>query len=238
MTGTDVAAALAAAGVGPHTLTPGEAASLDQDGYVVLEGLLSARQVTDVRDAVERYVPAARADGTWRTGGTLHLDDVMDAGPAIDRAWASARVLAAAAHVLGGDLQVGRVHYRAPRPGFGAQCLHSEGGAVALVALVDFTADNGATRVLPGTHRLHGRLPVPTSPDVRHPQEVVLACPAGSAIVLDGRLWHSGRRNRSQHVRHALQVTYRRHDRSPSVTVPPLGNETVDRLAPLLALVL
>ncbi len=54
-------------------------------------------------------------------------------------------------------------------------------------ALTDFTEANGATRILPGTHREPG-LPDPVAPRSSIPAEVA----AGSVIVLDGSLWHGG----------------------------------------------
>jgi ectoine hydroxylase-related dioxygenase (phytanoyl-CoA dioxygenase family) len=53
--------------------------------------------------------------------------------------------------------------------------------------LSDFTADNGATEVVPGTH-LAGAQPRPG--DQSHYAIVQACAPAGSVMVFDGRLWH------------------------------------------------
>ncbi len=65
-------------------------------------------------------------------------------------------------------------------------------------ALDDFTADNGATVVAPGSHLWPaGRRP--------QPQELVpVVMPAGSVVVYSGRLWHSAGQNRAQTTRRAL----------------------------------
>ena len=58
---------------------------------------------------------------------------------------------------------------------------------VANVAWIldDFTASNGATVIVPGSH-VHG-----THPDYANPPETVpVIARAGSAMVFDGRLWH------------------------------------------------
>ncbi len=55
----------------------------------------------------------------------------------------------------------------------------------SLWALTDFADANGATRILPGTHREPGR-PDPNRPSI--PAEM----PAGSVLVIDGGLWHGG----------------------------------------------
>jgi ectoine hydroxylase-related dioxygenase (phytanoyl-CoA dioxygenase family) len=77
------------------------------------------------------------------------------------------------------------------------------------VALVDFTPDNGATRVVPGSHRTWS-LTVPREPDIAVADERIITCPAGSAIVFAESLVHSGTRNTSVTTRASLQVTWNR----------------------------
>ena len=67
--------------------------------------------------------------------------------------------------------------------------------------ITDFTEDNGATRLVPGSH-LSGRQPDPTIP---HPVPTVSATgPAGTAFAFDGRLWHGGAANRTRHSRFGI----------------------------------
>jgi ectoine hydroxylase-related dioxygenase (phytanoyl-CoA dioxygenase family) len=111
----------------------------------------------------------------------LHLDGLLEAGAPFDRAWRNDRV---------------------------------DGGsyvATTIVAIDDFTLENGATRVVPGSHR-QLRLHAPKGSDVAFPGERVIAMRAGSALVLSGHLWHSGTRNRSNGRRDALQIIFTRKD--------------------------
>ena len=55
----------------------------------------------------------------------------------------------------------------------------------------EFTASNGATWVIPGTHQRT----VPPAEDARDANAVCLECPAGSMIVFDSTLWHAAGRN-------------------------------------------
>lgn len=67
--------------------------------------------------------------------------------------------------------------------------------------ITDFTDDNGATKVVPGSH-LSGRQPDPTIP---HPVPTVAATGlAGTAFAFDGRLWHGGAANRTQYSRFGI----------------------------------
>ena len=205
-------------GASEEKLTQAETAALDRDGYVVLPGILSAEQIAAARAALDTLIAQARLDPTWHAGGTLHLNDLVNE-PAFDPVWKSGRLLSAMVHVIGFDLRIGSVAYRAPQPGYGAQTLHADymqnyrgeyQVATAIVALVDFTEANGATRVIPGSH-LPGEIAVPSDADTPHPHQRFVTCSAGSAIAFNGHLLHSGTRNASNETRHALQLTFARH---------------------------
>lgn len=187
---------------------------LDTEGYRVLDPLLDDAALAAVRAAVEE---ALERDGPRGPGGTLHVDDL--AAPAAEVVWTAPPLVAAVEHLLGADAARGALHLRAPYPGFGAQALHADFAgppppdaphvAVAIVALVDVAQDGGATRVVPGTHRWNRAAPGNTV-DRTWPGERRVPLRAGSALVFDGHLWHSGTRNGSTVRRDALQVTWRR----------------------------
>jgi hypothetical protein len=195
-----------------------EAATLERDGYVVLPALLDSGQVVSMLGTAEDLLAVARQDPLWQGGGTLHLDDVGHVA-AFAPVWQAPRLTNAVASILGPNARVTRVHFRAPLPGHGAQVLHADwsepivpGGeqvATAIVALVDFTSSNGATRVIPGSHLLP-RVAVPTNPAIAFPTERIVTCAAGDAIVFSGHLRHSGTCNRSTHRRDSLQISFAR----------------------------
>lgn len=234
---TEAEEILAALGVGPAALADAERAALDGDGYAVLEGILGEASVAAMRSSVDGLLEIARRDPTRKHGGTLHLDDILDAGAAFDPALTSPRVLAAVAHVLGADFHVFAAGFRGPRPGYGAQALHADDVpigagdpyrvATAIVPLVCFTPRNGATRVVPGSHRDPVR-DASTEPGTPHPRERIVTAHAGDAIVFNGHLWHSGTKNTSGERRDALQIVFRRRGgRGSGLSVL---NATLDRL--------
>ena len=65
--------------------------------------------------------------------------------------------------------------------------------------VTDFTDANGATLVVPGSHLRNP--PSPGGPRDRHPESVPVEAPAGTAMVLDGRLWHQTGENRTSDER-------------------------------------
>lgn len=77
----------------------------------------------------------------------------------------------------------------------------------AMLCLDEMTAENGATVVLPGTHRIPEEQCVPEDadiPEAKLPAEVprvTVACPAGSAVLFHVNLIHGGGANRSPRPR-------------------------------------
>ncbi len=75
-------------------------------------------------------------------------------------------------------------------------------GALATIALDDFTEENGTTWFLPGSHR---RADEPTE-DEFFADAVRVERPSGSAAFFDPRIWHAGGRNSSGRARHGCTL--------------------------------
>lgn len=74
----------------------------------------------------------------------------------------------------------------------------------ALFCLNDFTRENGATLVIPGSHKL-GAFPSDAAVEKLRQQ---IEAPAGNFIVLDCMLFHSGAPNQTSHDRLAVNHVY------------------------------
>ena len=70
-------------------------------------------------------------------------------------------------------------------------------------ALTDFTAANGATRLVPGSHRADH------SPDYGRPYDSIAAeMPRGSVLIWHGSLWHGGGANTTDTPRVGIAMNY------------------------------
>jgi len=73
----------------------------------------------------------------------------------------------------------------------------------AIWALSDFTATNGATRIVPGSHKYDH------APEYGKDYDAEIATmPAGSVMLFDSALWHGGGANRSDARRFAFSCAY------------------------------
>lgn len=75
--------------------------------------------------------------------------------------------------------------------------------ANAMWVLDDFTAENGATRVIPGSHRW------PRDREPRPGEAVVASAPRGSVILWLGGALHGGGANHTDRVRRGVVMSYR-----------------------------
>jgi ectoine hydroxylase-related dioxygenase (phytanoyl-CoA dioxygenase family) len=241
----DTPAALADLGVGP--LDPTIAATLDRDGFAVVPGVLDEAQMDPIRD---RLAELSKQEGD-RAGlevhqevGTARLSDLVNKGAVFEVFYTHPLVLAGVAHVLEGDLKLSSLNSRAALPGQGHQGLHADWGPLDLAEgfqvcnsiwlLDDFTPENGATRVVPGTHR-SGQSPadVLEDPSAAHPDERLLLAPAGTVVIFNSHLWHGGTTNRTDRPRRAVHSYFtRRHQPQQLDQRAYVRRETRRRLTP------
>ena len=76
-------------------------------------------------------------------------------------------------------------------------------GVTVIWAIEDFTADNGATELIPGSQRWADE-----HPDDRRAPAIAAVMPAGSVLMFDAAVWHRGGANRSAGTRLAISPQY------------------------------
>lgn len=224
--------------------------ALDEHGFAVVPGVLDPEALAQVRGAVDRLTAEEgdRAGSEFaQEAGASRLSDLVNKGPEFDVFHTHPLVLGGIAHVLGGDLQLSSLNSRAALPGEGHQGLHVDWNAAdgtperlggyqvcnSIWLLDDFTAANGATRAVPGTHR--GTLTpgeAMTDPADAHPDQVLLLAPAGTCVIFNSHLWHGGTRNTTDRPRRAVHSYFTRRSRPQQVDQRAhLRPETRERLS-------
>jgi ectoine hydroxylase-related dioxygenase (phytanoyl-CoA dioxygenase family) len=205
---------------------------LDRDGYAVVPSLLSGEDAAAVgsglRDVLDR-TPTGR--NTFEGFSTRRIYALFAKTRAFDALAVHPLLLGVLDHVLGTSYQLSAPTGIEIGPGEQAQVLHTDDGIYPLPrphpevvlnsmwALDDFTESNGATRVVPGSHRWTDRRPI--DPD----ETVTVTMPAGSVLLLLGSLWHGGGANRTQRPRLGVLLEYAagwlRPQENHVIAVPP-----------------
>ncbi len=97
----------------------------------------------------------------------------------------------------------------------------------AMFAIDDFSEENGATLVVPGTHQ---RSPAP-NPSYLQASAIPVLCEAGSMLVFDSTLWHAAGANTSGKDRLAINHQFTRSYIKQQIDyVRALGDELVGTL--------
>jgi ectoine hydroxylase-related dioxygenase (phytanoyl-CoA dioxygenase family) len=195
------------------------AARVCENGFAILERALEPELVEALRAAVERRmaelaVPFGPNDflGTR----TRRLFNLLARDPLFARVPIHEAVLPVVERVLDPECLLSSLTAIETSPGETAQPLHADDGSIPLAkphapitctaiwALTDFTEENGATRLVPGSHRADH------SPrrDERDAPSLPAVMPAGSVLVYHGSLWHGGGANRSGGRRLAILCNY------------------------------
>lgn len=194
---------------------------MQRDGFTVLEGVLAPDEVTALRDEVwrlERALAAAPAANLFEGLHTVRIYNLLAHGAAYHRIPVDPQVLPIVEQVLDPGCLVSSISSIAIGPGEAAQPLHADDQLIPLPkphipiicntmwALTDFTASNGATRLIAGSHRAD-RSPQPFGEAAEaeaRPAEMA----AGSVLIFDGSIWHGGGANRTAERRLGIAMNY------------------------------
>ena len=224
----DINRALYEFGVRDDTLSDADIASLDRKGFLRIENALTQQQVATQKRRVDEIIESEGEDAgieVHKETGTDRLGDLVNKDPAFDICFTHPTLLASVRHIVGGEFRLGALNARNVYPGHGRQAFHVDSGKPgrsgeykyvnSIFFLVDFTEENGPTRVVPGSHSW-GKLAadVMEDPEDDHPDEAHLTGKAGTAFVFNAHLWHAGTLNKSDANRPAAFAYFGGRDRS------------------------
>lgn len=222
---------------------------MHEDGFLVVEGLLSPAEVAECRAALAPHL-ARELFGRNPFEGlrTQRVYTLPALAPVFARLVEHPRVLAILDHFLQPNYLLTAAQAICIHPGEAAQGVHFDDSfypfprprppvsLATIIAIDDFTAENGATDVIAGSHRWGDDVPdglvsaadfaqrsrfghgtvgnanslmrATTAPAAGDERMKPAIMPSGSAIVFLGTLWHRGGANRSQASRLALSTQY------------------------------
>lgn len=193
-------------------------AAIEADGYTIVPDAIEA-DLLDRIDAtlarLEDELGAVPAENAFEGHTTVRIYNLLALDPVFQEVPVHPSVLPVIEGVIGRGCLVSSLSSIAIDPGEVAQPLHVDDAVIPLPrphvpvicnsmwALTDFTEPNGATRVVPGSHRADHQ------PDPFGAIDTVAAAmPRGSVLIWPGSTWHGGGANTTDRRRTGLAMNY------------------------------
>ena len=184
---------------------------LHRDGYALLDRAIPAEWLGALRDAFDAGVKPSAQWPVPRGADWRH--SMLDLDPDVRAVCRLPLLLTVAGALIGERFFLAQVEGREPLVGGGHQGLHRDlsaqrpGDTVnALAFFDDYGPDNGATRLVPGSHRpAHGEPPFDLNDESRCTQ---LSGAAGDILVFDADLLHAGSLNPTGARRRSILIGY------------------------------
>jgi ectoine hydroxylase-related dioxygenase (phytanoyl-CoA dioxygenase family) len=190
---------------------------IDEQGYTIVEDAIEPDLVDELSDtlmALETDLGVVPAANSFEGHHTIRIYNLLVHGDAFARIPAHDNVLPIVEGVLDPGCLISSLSSIAILPGETAQPIHADDQLIPIPkphpptvcntmwALTDFTEQNGATRLIPGSHKAG-------NPDYGQPYDSIAAeMPKGSVLVWHGSLWHGGGANRADDRRVGIAMNY------------------------------
>ncbi|HVS38952.1 MAG TPA: phytanoyl-CoA dioxygenase family protein [Gemmataceae bacterium] len=212
---------------------------LHRDGYALVRGAIPAEWLDDLRAAFDTGVKPSERWPVPRGPGWRH--SLLDLDPKVQAVCRLPEILATVGELIAERFFLSQVEGREPLAGGGHQKLHRDLSArrpgdmvSALAYFDDYGPENGATRIVPGSHRsAPGEPPFDFNDESR---SVQLSGSAGDILVFDADLVHAaslnptGARRRSILIGYSAEPLYASH--LETVKLRSVQMDTTDRFDP------
>ena len=219
------------------------AAALDHQGFVMLPSFVTREGIDRLADAYDAAVSSA-SDEDVRIGSTsTRVNDLVNRGEEFDALYIFPPLLDACCRIIKAPFKLSSLHARTLHAGSSCGELHvdvrrdsADWPLVGFILMVDdFRPENGATRLVPGSH--HGfSAPEDSISDLRadYDGQMTAYGPAGSLLIFNGSVWHGHSANISDKPRRSIQGAFiPRAGKSANDFAARMQPETRARLTPL-----
>ncbi len=217
--------------------------SLEVDGYVVMPDLLSAEQIRRIRAELVRLPTQGTDYSTHQRGFSgVQWTDSPNAISVI----ALPAMIAFLERLFGDELICTSCTYAVSQPGHPGIAIHTDAqpygskifglGASSpclvrvLYYLDDLTPEHSPFKVIPGSHLSLHADGNPYRRYLSHEDEVLVTCRAGSAVIINQKVFHANYPNFSDTDRHLLAIAYRPAWAGPIGEVPDYDPKQVQTL--------
>jgi ectoine hydroxylase-related dioxygenase (phytanoyl-CoA dioxygenase family) len=230
-------------GVNPLPDLEAHLTRIAEDGYTILPDAIEPDLVDEIDEALlklEHDLGTVPADNLFEGVRTMRVYNLLVHGATFEKIPVHPNVLPVVEAVLDPGLLISSLSSIAIGPDEQAQPIHADDQLIPLTrphvpiicntmwAISDFTEENGATRLVPGSHLLD------EAPNPLELYETIAAeMPKGSVLVWVGSLWHGGGANRTDVRRVGIAMNYCagyiRQQENQQLGIPPSLVKTFPR---------
>jgi ectoine hydroxylase-related dioxygenase (phytanoyl-CoA dioxygenase family) len=205
-------------GVSPLPELEAHLTRIAEEGYTILPDAIEPDLVDEIDEALvklELDLGTVPAENLFEGVRTMRVYNLLRHGPTFEKIPLHPNVLPVVEAVLDPGLLISSLSSIAIGPDEQAQPIHADDQLIPLTrphvpiicntmwAITDFTEENGATRIIPGSH-LRDEAPNP----LEHYETIGAEMPKGSVLVWVGSLWHGGGANRTDTRRVGIAMNY------------------------------
>jgi ectoine hydroxylase-related dioxygenase (phytanoyl-CoA dioxygenase family) len=214
-------------------------------GYTIVEDAIEPELIDALRRDIirlEQFFEVEPAANSFEGLRTLRVYNLLAFGHIFELVPVHRHVLPIVEGVLDRGCLISSLSSISIMSGEAAQPIHADDQLIpipkphpptvcnSMWALTDFTEENGATRIISGSHLADA------SPDYGAPYDSMPAVmPAGSVLIWHGSLWHGGGANTTDETRMGIAMNYCagyiRQQENQQLGLP---RETVERFSPRL----
>ncbi|MGB5948179.1 MAG: phytanoyl-CoA dioxygenase family protein [Parvibaculum sp.] len=193
-------------------------AEVEERGFTIVENAIEPDLVDALNETLlrlEKDLGIVPARNGFEGHHTVRIYNLLALGEIFQRIPVHPNVLPVVEGVLDPGCLVSSLSSISIDPGEIAQPIHADDQVMPVAkphaafvcnsmwALTDFTEENGATRIIPGTHKADA------SPNYgQHYDSIPAEMPKGSVLIWHGSLWHGGGANKSGARRVGIAMNY------------------------------
>ena len=205
---------------------------LGKEGWTIIKEAADPDFVARLRKAIIDCSPVEGSDGS-KLSGLLETDPVFAEAAINPKLMAMAEFSVGRGFLLASmvstvrekdsnpiDLHADQAYFPEPFPAHNMML-------TCCWATDEFTLENGATTVMPGTNAL---LRHPNEDEIKTAQNMVtMDCPAGSIAIWDGRVWHANAPKTTDGQRVVLHTSYQRMVVRPNEDFSDVADEMIEK---------
>ena len=189
--------------------------NLEENGFTIASNVLTEDELLFLRGVLDSIYATfdPERDGLRKVEGYHFASNLVNKGSFFESIFLRSPVYDLACHLLGEDCILSSLNSLEPLKNQGNQRLHRDGSPVpdsgpivanSLWAIDDMNRANGATRLIPGSHKTDD------SPPDDEAGVVYAEIPAGSVIITNAHILHGASANPSGHRRRVMHGYFTR----------------------------